>query len=197
MGRFSVTTVFEVPPGKSPRGPDVLERMVLPDRAVHRFSYCDGRSLTAVVDWRAARAEQACADAVLGIRLVWAQITGQDPGPPLSVRVRVLDLRARVSAGARAREFRWVPDVGGQGRLVPLDTRDTWGPDDAGRRLPATTAGSPASGSPGARSPHPGRQPSRWRSPGSCSEAARSGDVATGAPAGRAPSSSVRFTGRR
>ena len=130
MGRFSVTTVFEVPPGKSPRGPDVLERMVLPDRAVHRFSYCDGRSLTAVVDWRAANPEQACADAVLGIRLVWAQITGHDPGPPLSVRVRVLDLPARVSAGARGREFRWVPDVGGQGRLVPLDARETWGPDD-------------------------------------------------------------------
>jgi hypothetical protein len=130
MGRFSVTAVFEVPPGKSPRGPDVLERMVLPDRAVHRFSYCDGRSLTAVVDWRAKRPEQACADAVLGIRLVWAQITGHDPGQPLSVRVRVLDLPARVAAGARGREFRWIPDVGGQGRLVPLDAPGTWGPDD-------------------------------------------------------------------
>jgi hypothetical protein len=130
MGRFAVTTVFEVPPGKSPRGPDVLERMVLPDRAVHRFSYCDGRSLTAVVDWRSTRPEQACADAVLGIRLVWAQITGHDPGPPLSVRVRALDLPARVSAGARGREFRWVPDATGRGRLVPLDARQTGGPDD-------------------------------------------------------------------
>src|SRR5919206_615214 len=123
MGRFCVTAVFEVPPGKSPRGPDVLERMVLPDRAVHRFSYCDGRSLTAVVDWRAARPEQACADAVLGIRLVWAQITGHDPGPPLSVRVRVLDLPARVAAGARGREFRGVSDVGGGGRLGSPDAR--------------------------------------------------------------------------
>ena len=130
MGRFSVTAVFEVPLGKSPRGPDVLERMVLPDRAVHRFSYCDGRSLTAVVDWRSPRPEQACADAVLGIRLVWAQITGHDPGLPLSVRVRALDLPARVSAGARGREFRWVPGSTGQGRLVPLDAPQTWGPDD-------------------------------------------------------------------
>ncbi len=152
MGRFSVTTVFEVPLGKSPRGPDVLERMVLPDRAVHRFSYCDGRSLTAVVDWRAPRPEQACADAVLGIRLVWAQITGHDPGPPLSVRVRVLDLPARVSAGTRGREFRWVPGVGGQGRLVPLDVRRPGGRTTAGRHPPATTAGSPACASPGARS---------------------------------------------
>ena len=44
--------------------------------------------------------------------------------------MRVLDLPARVSAGARGREFRWVPDVGGQGRLVPVDARETWGPDD-------------------------------------------------------------------
>src|SRR3954468_8694965 len=134
MGRFSVTTVFEVPPGKSPRGPDVLERMVLPDRAVHRFSYCDGRSLTAVVDWRAKQPEQACADAVLGIRLVWAQITGHDPGAPLSVRVRALDLPSRVAAGGRGREFRWVAGVGGQGRLAPGDGREPRGPGGGGAR---------------------------------------------------------------
>ena len=56
--------------------------------------------------------------AVLGIRLVWTQITGQDPGAPLSVRVRALDLPARVSAGARAREYQWVPDATGRGRLL-------------------------------------------------------------------------------
>jgi hypothetical protein len=156
MGRFCVTTVFEVPPGKSPRGPDVLERMVLPDRAVHRFSYCDGRSLTAVVDWRAGRPEQACADAVLGIRLVWAQITGSDPGAPLSVRVRALDLPARVAAGARGREFRWVCDATGQGRLVPLDTRDTWGPDDGWPPPPGDDGGLAGVREPRRPNPSPG-----------------------------------------
>ena len=156
MGRFSVTTVFEVPPGKSPRGSDVLDRMVLPDRAVHRFSYCDGRSLTAVVDWRAAHPEQACADAVLGIRLVWAQITGHDPGPPLSVRVRALDVRARVSAGGRGTELRWVPDAGGRGRLVPIDAPDTWGPDDGWPPAPGDDGGLAGVREPRRPKPSPG-----------------------------------------
>jgi hypothetical protein len=156
MGRFSVTTVFEVPAGKSPRGPDVLERMVLPDRAVHRFSYCDGRSLTAVVDWRSARPEQACADAVLGIRLVWAQITGHDPGPPLTVRVRALDLPARVSAGARGREYRWLPDATGHGRLVPVESGPTWGPDGDWPRPPDDDGGLAGVREPRRPKPSPG-----------------------------------------
>jgi hypothetical protein len=43
--------------------------------------------------------------------------------------VRALDLPARVSAGARAREYQWVPDATGRGRLLPLDPGRTWGPD--------------------------------------------------------------------
>jgi hypothetical protein len=129
MGRFSVTVVLEVPPGKSPRGADVLDRTMLPERAVHRFSYCDGRTLTAVVDWRTRRPEDACEQAVLGIRRVWAQITGQDPGRPLSVRVRPLDVRSRVSAGAP--EFHWFPGA----PLLPVLPGDAVpGPDDDPRR---------------------------------------------------------------
>ena len=59
MGRYAVMLVFEVGDGKMPRGADVLDRMRLGDKAVHRFSYCDGRSLTVIVDWSAGSAGQA------------------------------------------------------------------------------------------------------------------------------------------
>ena len=101
MGRYAVTAVFEVGPGKVPHGADVLDRMQVSDKATHRFSYCDGRTLTAVIDWTAATQEQASADVVLAVRLVWAQLTGTDPGKPLSLRVRSLTPVARVSAGVR------------------------------------------------------------------------------------------------
>jgi hypothetical protein len=50
MVRFAVTVVFEVGPGKVPRGADVLDRVTIPGKATHRFSYCDGRTLTVVID---------------------------------------------------------------------------------------------------------------------------------------------------
>lgn len=161
MGRFAVTVVFEVPPGKSPRGADVLERMVLPDRAVHRFSYCDGRTLTAVVDWRARRPEHACEQAVLGVRLVWRQITGQDLGAPLTVRVRPLDVRTRISAGTR--EHRWalagplVAVLPGEGARGPDD--DPPHPEDdgglAGVREPRRPKPGPGSASMALEEPRP------------------------------------------
>jgi hypothetical protein len=101
MGRYAVTAVFEVGPGKVPHGADVLDRMRISDKATHRFSYCDGRTLTAVIDWSAVSAEQASGDVALAVRLVWAQLTGNDPGTPLSLRVRPLTPVARVSAGVR------------------------------------------------------------------------------------------------
>jgi hypothetical protein len=102
MARYAVTAVFEVGPGKVPRGADVLDRMRISDKATHRFSYCDGRTLTVVIDWSAASAEQASNDAVVAVRLVWAQLTGTDPEKPLNVRVRPLTPVARVSAGLRS-----------------------------------------------------------------------------------------------
>jgi hypothetical protein len=101
MGRYAVTAVFEVGPGKVPHGADVLDRMQISDKATHRFSYCDGRTLTVVIDWTSATQEQASADVVLAVRLVWAQLTGTDPGKPLSLRVRSLTPVERVSAGVR------------------------------------------------------------------------------------------------
>jgi hypothetical protein len=101
MGRYAVTLVFEVGDGKMPRGPDVLDRMRLGDKAVHRFSYCDGRSLTVIVDWSAASAGHACTESALAVRLVWAQLTGADPGEPLSTRARPLNPPRRVAAGVR------------------------------------------------------------------------------------------------
>ena len=96
--RYAVTLVFEVGRGKVPRGADILSRMTVPRRAIHRFSYCDGRTLTVVVDWSARTAAQAVDEAVLTTRLVWAQLTGDDPGDPLSRQVRPLGV-ARVAAG--------------------------------------------------------------------------------------------------
>jgi hypothetical protein len=96
--RYAVTLVFEVGTGKVPRGADVLSRMTVPRRAVHRFSYCDGRTLTVMVDWSARTPAQAVDEAVLTTRLVWAQLTGDDPGEPLSRQVRPLGV-ARVAAG--------------------------------------------------------------------------------------------------
>src|SRR3954462_7314424 len=103
MARFAVTAVFEVGPGKVPRGADVLERVSIPGKATHRFSYCDGRTLTVVIDWTADSESVARDAAVTGLRLAWAALAGTDPGDPLSVRIRSLTPRvvARVAAGAR------------------------------------------------------------------------------------------------
>src|SRR3954453_20853668 len=98
--RYAVTLVFEVGQGKVPRGADVLNRMTILRRAVHRFSYCDGRTLTVVVDWSARTADQAVDEAVLATRLVWAQLTADAPGEPLSRQLRPLGA-ARVAAGLR------------------------------------------------------------------------------------------------
>jgi hypothetical protein len=113
MARFAVTAVFDVGRGKVPRGADVLDRMQISDKATHRFSYCDGTTLTVVIDWTAPTAPRACTEAVTCIRLVWSQLTGADPGTPLSVRVRPLTppVIARVSAGVRRRlPQHWHPE---------------------------------------------------------------------------------------
>lgn len=103
MARFAVTAVFEVGPGKVPRGPDILDRVSIPGKATHRFSYCDGRTLTVVIDWTADSESAARDAAVTGLRLAWAALSGTDPGEPLSVRIRCLTPKvlARVAAGAR------------------------------------------------------------------------------------------------
>jgi hypothetical protein len=111
MARFAVTAVFEVGPGKVPRGADVLERVSIPGKATHRFSYCDGRTLTVVIDWTADSERAARELAVTGLRLAWAGLTGTDPGDPLSVRIRCLTPKrlARVAAGTR-RLTSWHPE---------------------------------------------------------------------------------------
>jgi hypothetical protein len=100
MARFAVTAVFEVGPGKVPRGADVLDRASVPEKATHRFSYCDGTTLTVVIDWTAPSEEVARENAVTAIRLIWSQMTGSDPGTALNVRVRSLTPKvvARVAA---------------------------------------------------------------------------------------------------
>jgi hypothetical protein len=100
--RYAVTLVFDVGAGKVPRGADVLDRMTVLRKATHRFSYCDGSTLTLVVDWSADSAGQAGDEAALATRLVWAQLTGADPGDPLSRRIRPLGRLERVAAGVKA-----------------------------------------------------------------------------------------------
>lgn len=137
--RYAVSLVFEVGRGKVPRGADVLSRMTIVRHAIHRFSYCDGRTLTVVVDWTARSAVQAGDEAVLATRLVWAQLTGEDPGDPLSRQVRPLGV-ARVAAGLRGPLER-VPGIlvedalavkPGTGRLRWHRERDDDDDDDGG-----------------------------------------------------------------
>jgi hypothetical protein len=149
MARYTGTLVFEAGPGTVPRGPDVLDRLALPDRAVHRSSYCDGSTLTVVVDFRSAHPASVCRRAVEAVQRRWAQVTGVAAGPPVSVRVRPLRPPQPVPAGvARSREYAWRRDgdgdAAGDGRLVlldagsdpvswpngPVDPDDPAGPDD-------------------------------------------------------------------
>jgi hypothetical protein len=136
MARFAVTVVFEVGPGKVPRGADVLDRVTIPGKATHRFSYCDGRTLTVVIDWTADSEGAARDAAVTGLRLAWAGLTGTDPGDPLSVRLRSLTPKvvARVAAGVR-RVTSWHPE--GLPIDDPIEVRperfdDGDDPDDGG-----------------------------------------------------------------
>src|SRR4051794_41789272 len=86
MARFAVTAVFEVGAGKVPRGPDVLDRVTIAGKATHRFSYCDGRTLTVVIDWTADSEGAARDAAVIGLRLARAGLTGAHPGDPPRLR---------------------------------------------------------------------------------------------------------------
>ena len=139
MARFAVTAVFEVGPGKVPHGADILERVSIPGKATHRFSYCDGTTLSVVLDWTAPSEDTARENAVTAVRLVWAQLTGQDPGPALHVRVRSLTPKvvARVAAGAR-RLTSWHPEglprssVLDRLDVLPLRFDDGDDPDDGG-----------------------------------------------------------------
>jgi hypothetical protein len=123
MARYTVTLVFEAGRGTVPQGPDVLERLPLPEPVVHRFSYCDGRTLTAVLDFRSARPASVCRATVEAIQTAWRQISGQSVGRPLSVRVRPLRQPQPVESGvARPREYAWQPDdESADGVLVLVD----------------------------------------------------------------------------
>jgi hypothetical protein len=139
MARFAVTAVFEVGPGKVPRGADVLERVSIAGKATHRFSYCDGRTLTVVIDWTADSESAARDAAVTGLRLAWAGLAGADPGDPLSVRIRALTMAERVAAGTR-RLRSWHPE--GLPDVEPfVEPRLRYRPDDGDDRDDGGLAG--------------------------------------------------------
>ena len=122
MGRYTVTLVFDVGPGAVPPGPDVLERVPLPDGAVQRLSSTDGTALTVVVDFRSSHPASVCRRVCDAIRAACADTDGADPGEPRRVRVRPLRPPQPAPAGpGRAREYVWRPSDGGDGTLVLVD----------------------------------------------------------------------------
>jgi hypothetical protein len=124
MARYTVTLVFTVPAGTSPRGPDVLARLPLPPQATYRRSSCDGSTLTVVVDFRSSHPASVCRQVAHAARGAWAEVSGAEPGDPTSVRVRPLRPPHPVpGAAARSREYIWRRDEDGDGdgRLVLVD----------------------------------------------------------------------------
>jgi len=123
MARYTMTMVFESGDADDAHGPEVLARLALPDHAVHRSSWCDGTTLTVVVDFRSSHPAAVCRFTVDAVRAAWARASSADLGDPISVRVRPLRPPHPVPDGAgRPREYRWQPDpAGGDGQLVLID----------------------------------------------------------------------------
>src|SRR3954470_12114126 len=123
MARYTITLVFNVGPGPTPQGADVLlDRLELPDNAVHRLSSCDGSTLTVVVDFRSSHPASVCrlvSDGVRaaraeGARAAWAGVPGAEVGEPLTARVRPLHPPQPVAGGTgRPREYVWRPETRG------------------------------------------------------------------------------------
>ena len=157
--RYAVTLVFEVGRGKVPRGADILSRMTVPRRAIHRFSYCDGRTLTVVVDWSARTAAQAVDEAVLTTRLVWAQLTGDDPGDPLSRQVRPLGCGSR--GGRTGRPARAGDGRARRGRTASGADRRSEAAARPGRRRRRRTRRRSRAAAAQARAPAPVRRAER------------------------------------
>jgi hypothetical protein len=129
MARYTMTARFDAHAGAdgdapSSHGPEVLARLSLPDRAVHRSSTCDGTTLTVVVDFRSWQPAAVCRHTVDAVRAAWRGSSGADLGEPVSVRVHP-QRPPQPAAGAvgRPREYAWRPDAegGGDGTLVLVD----------------------------------------------------------------------------
>jgi len=98
MGSFVITAVFEVESGRVPLGKDVVARRW---GVGHRFSYCDGRVLTLVVEVTAADSAQAFESVLACAEQAWGSLTGRTLPAPSTLRVKgVVPEGEKVFAGA-------------------------------------------------------------------------------------------------
>jgi len=96
MPGYVITSVFEVGGGKVPLGADVLAAGW---GIGHRFSYCDGRMLTLVVELTAIDVGAAFESLLSRAELVWHQLGHGTLGSPVSLRVQSAVEPERVPAG--------------------------------------------------------------------------------------------------
>jgi len=98
MPGYVITSVFEVGDGKPPLGPGVLERAW---GRGHRFSYCDGRMLTLVVEFTAVDQRLAFEFLLTRAETVWRSVAHGALGRAVTLRVQGA-VDEKVAAGAPA-----------------------------------------------------------------------------------------------
>jgi hypothetical protein len=111
MPGFVITSVFEVPGGKFPLGQDVLATIW---GTGHRFSYCDGRMLTLVVELVATDRAAAFESVLSRVEQLWPLFGGGRsalPGPPITMRVQGAVEPEKVPAGRPGRAVRLVDSL--------------------------------------------------------------------------------------
>ena len=101
MPGFVIFSVFEVSAGRTPLGTDVLGQAW---GVGHRFSYCDGRTLTLVVELTAVDVAAAFESVLSRAERVWTTLGFAPLPPPTTMRVQGAVQGDRVAAGARGAE---------------------------------------------------------------------------------------------
>jgi hypothetical protein len=154
MPGYVITSVFTVSGGKAPLGTDVLARAW---GMGHRFSYCDGSTLTLVAELTAIDTASAFEALLSRAEMVWTGLGGDPLGAPLTLRVQgavqgdpvpagipplalaepsALDTLADESRARRgrraARQFRWFSPLRGRFDTWPSDVRGNDDPPDDG-----------------------------------------------------------------
>ena len=109
MPGFVITSVFEMDGGKHPLGSDVLAGSW---GMGHRFSYCDGRMLTLVVELTAIDVAAAFEAVLSRAEMVWQGLGYGTLGPAVTMRVQGAVEPAQVPAGIPPA----VPDEAGRGK---------------------------------------------------------------------------------
>jgi len=156
MPGYVITSVFEVGDGKPPLGPGVLERAW---GRGHRFSYCDGRMLTLVVEFTAVDQRLAFEFLLTRAETVWRSVAHGALGRAVTLRVQGA-VDEKVAAGApagadggkrrkRARVLRYFDGPGGEGLLEAIGREWPDGPPDDGGLAGVREPRHPLPGPPG------------------------------------------------